>query len=153
MNSQQLLYINIVIGILFVAYFLFGRGKPRQPTKLNVKANENFKKTLVKTGQITQQPEQKPSFKQSQRVEILEPEAEMQNVVQMKDFNTRNLSIYFVYNGHEWECHEVLGVPQGAPLPVVTAAYQNLIKNSDPSTFEFFESAYQSILKRWRDRL
>ena len=47
MNSQQLLYANIVIGILFVAYFLFGRGKQRQPTQLNVKAKEEFKKIIA----------------------------------------------------------------------------------------------------------
>lgn len=152
MNSQQLLYANIIIGILFVAYFLFGRGKQRQPTQLNIKANEDFKKSLVKTGQI-EAATHKKSFQQTKLVQVLEPEIETQSIVQLKDYKARNLSIYFVYNGHEWESHEVLGVPQGAPLPTVTDAYQKLIKNSDPSTFEFFESAYQSILKRWRDRL
>lgn len=56
--------------------------------------------------------------------------------------------IYFVYNGHEWECHEVLGIPSGSTLHVATEMYQYLIKTSDPSTFEFYEAAYRSILKR-----
>ena len=153
MNSQQLLYANIVIGILFVAYFLFGRGKQRQPTQLNVKAKEDFKKNQPKTDQIEAALARHQSFQQTKTVQVLEPEIEIQNIVQLKDHKARNLSIYFVYNGHEWESHEVLGVPQGAPLPAVTEAYQILIKTSDPSTFEFFESAYHSILKRWRDRL
>ena len=41
-NSQLFLYLNIVIGILFVLYFLLFRGKRHEPTKLNVKANEDF---------------------------------------------------------------------------------------------------------------
>ncbi len=149
MNSQQFLYANIVIGILFVAYFLLAKGKQRLPTQLNVKANEDFKKSLIKTN-LTKLIEADQS---EQKMQILEPESESENLVSLKDHKLRNLSIYFVYNGHEWESHEVLGVPQGAALPVVTEAYQVLIKTSDPSTFEFFESAYQSILKRWRDRL
>lgn len=56
--------------------------------------------------------------------------------------------IYFVYNGHEWECHEVLGIACGSTLHVATEMYQHLIKTSDPSTFEFYEAAYRSILKR-----
>ena len=146
-----------MIGVVFVVYFLFAKGKTRQPTKLNVKANEDFKKSIVKTsqagngGQLAASDTREPSFQDSKKVEVLEPEAD--NVILLKNRKAKNLSIYFVYNGHEWECHEVLGVPQGAPLPVVTAAYQELIKSSDASTFEFFESAYQSILKRWKDRL
>ncbi len=157
MNSQQLLYINIIIGVVFVVYFLLVKGKSREPTKLNVKANEDFKKSIVKTSQIEPANQlgtsltREPSFQETKKVVVLEPEVD--NVIPLKNHKAKNLSIYFVYNGHEWECHEVLGVPQGAPLPVVTAAYQELIKTSDASTFEFFESAYQSILKRWRDRL
>ncbi len=154
MNSQQLLYANIVIGILFVAYFLFGKGKQRQPTQLNVKANEDFKKTLIIAKQIEgDRSAAEPSFQETKSVQVLDPETEVQNTAKLQNHKIRNLSIYFVYNGHEWESHEVLGVPQGAPLPVVTEAYQILIKTSDPSTFEFFEAAYHCILKRWRDRL
>ena len=149
MNSQQFLYANIVIGILFVVYFLLAKGKQRQPTQLNVKANEDFKKSLIKTSQS-----KRIETGQSQpKMQILEPESAAENVLLLKGHKSRNLSIYFVYNGHEWESHEVLGIPQGSALPLVTEAYQILIKTSDPSTFEFFDSAYQSILKRWRDRL
>ena len=145
MNSQQLLYINIFIGIVFVLYFLLSRPKRPGPTKLNVKANEDFSKSIIKTEQIKPNPE----LLIEPKMTVLEPE----NVIQLKTHVAKNLSIYFVYNAHEWEAHEVLGVPAGAALPVVTSAYQKLIITSDPSTFEFFESAYQAILRRWRDRL
>lgn len=55
--------------------------------------------------------------------------------------------VYFVYNGHEWESHEVLGIPVGANLQHATQIYQQLIKTSDPSAFEFYEAAFNSILK------
>ncbi|OFZ30135.1 MAG: hypothetical protein A2622_09815 [Bdellovibrionales bacterium RIFCSPHIGHO2_01_FULL_40_29] len=150
-NSQLFLYLNIVIGILFVAYFLFFRGKPQQPTKLNVKAKEDFTKSIVKTQDLP--PPLEARFSESKKVTVLEPEVISQTVISIKVRPAKNLGIYFVYNGHEWECHEVLGVPQGASLPVVTESYQQLIKTSDPSTFQFYESAYQGILSRWRDRL
>ena len=149
MNSQQLLYINIVLGIVFVLYFLLGRGNRRGPTKLNVKANEDFTKSVIKTQQIQSETVQEKSH--PPKMTVLEPENE--NVINLKSYATKNLSIYFVYNGHEWEAHEVLGVPAGSALPQVTEAYQKLIITSDPSTFEFYESSYQAILKRRKDRL
>ena len=143
MNSQQLLYLNIFIGIVFVLYFLLSKGKRHEPTKLNMKANEDFTKSIIKAKTSAPLPAAEP------KMTVLEPE----NVIQMKTHVAKNLSIYFMYNGHEWEAHEVLGVPAGAQLPVVTAAYQKLIITSDPSTFEFFEAGYQAILRRWKDRL
>ena len=83
------------------------------------------------------------------KMTVLEPE----NVIDLKSHQAKNLSIYFVYNGHEWEAHEVLGVPAGSSMHNVTAAYQKLIVTSDPSTFEFYESSYQAILKKRKDRL
>ncbi len=160
MNSQLVLYIQIFLGIAFVLYFLISRGKPRQPTQLNVKAKEDFSKSIIKTQEISKEasvipfqtdPPEKDVTPAPSKMTVLEPE----NVIQLKDYHphAKNLSIYFIYNGHEWEAHEVLGVPAGASMPKVTEAYQRLIIASDPSTFQFFESAYQSILKKWRDRL
>ena len=169
MNSQLVLYIQIFLGIAFVLYFLLSRGKSRQPTQLNVKANEDFSKSIIKTQEsvsamaLKARPEAtvtpfpaNPSESAEKKsgapkMTVLEPE----NIIQLKDYHpqAKNLSVYFVYNGHEWEAHEVLGVPAGASMPKVTEAYQRLIITSDPSSFEFFESAYQSVLKKWRDRL
>ena len=167
MNSQLVLYIQIFLGIAFVLYFLLSRGKSRQPTQLNVKANEDFSKSNVRSQKshvgaentlenedkkVEKKPEKKPEKKSEfTKMTVLEPE----NIIQLKDYRpqAKNLSIYFIYNGHEWEAHEVLGVPAGASMPKVTEAYQKLIITSDPSTFEFFESAYQAVLKKWRDRL
>ena len=56
-------------------------------------------------------------------------------------------SVFFMYNGHEWEAFEVLGLPKGCDIQSATSHYQSLIRTSDPSTFEFFELAYGAILK------
>lgn len=159
MNSQQLLYVNIILGLFFAAYFLLGRAKPRAPTKLNVKANEDFKKSILlrypDSGRdYSSVPTENGSPKGGEpKMTVLEPE----NVIDLNASRAKqaakNLNIYFMYNGHEWESHEVLGVPAGASMPEVTEAYQKLILSNDASTYEFYESAYQAILKRWRDRL
>ena len=79
------------------------------------------------------------------------------NIKQLKSNNSdkklQKEIVYFMYNGHEWEAHEVLGLKAGVTLEEATAHYQNLIKRSDPSTFEFYEAAFSAILKlkspRW----
>ncbi len=59
--------------------------------------------------------------------------------------------VYFAFNGHDWEAYEALGVPVNAKLTTVTKMYQHLIKTSDSSTFDFYESAYNAIIKRRKD--
>lgn len=158
MNSQQLFYINIILGLLFIAYFVWGRPKLRGPTKLNIKANEDFKKSLIPRAYSQTVFNQKNASRaldhgfvsSDGKMTILEPE----NVIDLKKHKeAKTLNIYFMYNGHEWEAHEVLGLEPGSIMPEVTEAYQKLIVTSDPSTFEFFEAAYHAVLKKWRDRL
>lgn len=95
------------------------------------------------------------------KVEVLEPE--QQTIFEKPKVNSeaadtgeadvitirpKNLHVYFVYNGHEWESHEVLGIKPGAQLQEATSVFQQLIKTSDASTFEFYESAYKAILQK-----
>ena len=61
---------------------------------------------------------------------------------------TRQLSIQFMYNGHDWEAHDVLGLPQGATLPMATEAYQKLLQGSDSNSYPFYEAAYNAILDK-----
>ena len=55
--------------------------------------------------------------------------------------------VYFVYNGHEWEAFEVLGLSGDVSLEEATLHYQQLIKTSDSSTFEFYDAAFTCVLK------
>jgi hypothetical protein len=153
-DSQQLLYIILILFVFLFGIFLTIRRKPDQPTKLNVKAGENFtsnKKIDIKAkrlmedivnprpiGDLTSEELNKASKKYS--TNWSEPEQPLREA--------KNLSIFFMYNGHDWEAHDVLGIPQGGSLTLATEKYQKLIKSEDPSTFEFYESAYNAILQR-----
>lgn len=135
MDRQTFLYLNFALIVIFIFYFFFLRPKQKKPTQLNLRANEEFRKA----------PERSSQAKVAQIVddEKLEPT----KTVTVKP--EKNLSVYFVFNGHEWEAHEILGLPAGSKMPEITAAYQNLIKTSDPSTFDFYESAYKALSKKW----
>lgn len=141
MNSQLLLYINVALGILFTLYFLFGRSKPNSPTRLNLKNkdSEPFEATNVDRTQVLLQ-------KKSPNMTILEPEDESVNIKKQP----KDLAIFFIYNGHDWEAYTILGVAQGAHMKAVTEAYQKLLKTSDPQSYPFYEAAYKSILSKKR---
>lgn len=63
---------------------------------------------------------------------------------------SRSLAVIFMYNGHDWEAHDVLGVPQGASMHQVTMAYQELVKKSDARSLQLYEHAYSAISIRHR---
>lgn len=137
MNSQEFYLINLVIFVLLVLFFWFGR-KTSKPVKLNLK---NYNKNYNEILKSEDDKNEEKKFAQAR-------EAKVSSVV--IETTTKKLNqpaIFFVYNGHEWEAHEVLGLPKDATVAVTTTHYQKLIKTSDPSTFEFYESAYMAILK------
>ncbi len=83
--------------------------------------------------------------------EVIEP-VKTEIVTEVIPIQSRNLKVYFAFNGHDWEAYEALGVPVNAPMTTVTKMYQHLIKTSDASTFDFYESAHQAILQRRKSR-
>ncbi len=52
-----------------------------------------------------------------------------------------------MFNGHELNALEVLGATPDMQLDAVTRLYQELLKNSDISTYDFYEAAYMAVLK------
>ena len=133
-NSQLLLFLNLGIGLLLVLYFVLGRHKPRQPTRLNMRAKDAAAKNPV----------------------VLEAEAKQEVAVTggerdvSRSEGSRALAVMFMYNGHDWEAHDVLGVPQGSSMHQVTMAYQELVKKSDARSLQFYEHAYAAISNRHR---
>ena len=119
-----------------------GRHKPKTPTRLNMRAKDSDGKKPV----------------------VLEPEAETAKTIVPKavgGYNpkiipiepppvTRTLAVIFMYNGHDWEAHDVLGVPQGASMHEITKVYQQLVKKSDARSLQFYEHAYAAISERHR---
>ncbi len=81
---------------------------------------------------------------------ILEPESEFVRSEFSNAPTPKNLAIFFIYNGHDFEAYSVLGVAQGAHLKVVTDQYQKLLSTSEPKSYEFLEAAYKSILSKKR---
>ena len=144
MNSQQLLYINVILGVVFLLYFILGRSQPKGPTRLNLKNKDTpLEKDPNPDRLISQKNQQTVDQKQlSSKMTVLEPETESP---QGKD-----LAIFFMYNGHGWEAYSVLGVAQGANMKTVTESYQKLLEASDPRSYEFLETAYKTILSKKR---
>lgn len=122
-----------------------GRRSPRQPTPLNLKAEGSGGVTAQKPSARALSPAARhlqalPTSSTKPVMEVMEPLAESAS-------KGKNLNCLFMYNGHDWDAYQVLGVAAGSPLPLVTEAYQDMIKKADPSSYEFLESAYKAILK------
>ncbi len=140
MNSQQLFYINLILGVVFVLYFFFGRGQPKAPTRLNLKNKETPLEKPIHPDRIESQKKQQPQI--TSKMTILEPETEQSQA--------KNLAIFFMHSGHGWEAYKVLGLPQGTNMKTVTESYQKLLEMSDPKSYEFLEAAYKAILEKKR---
>lgn len=167
-NSQQLLIINFIILLLLIIYMFFWRSKSRKGLHLNLKKDKmasdlNLKienDSFVKKGEfllvaenikkIAEKTAEKIPDKPLEKTLETPPETPpaQKGIISQ---NVKRPQVYFVHNGHEWECHEVLGVKLDDSLAKITEIYQNLIKTSDPSTFEFYESAYTCLLKRKKE--
>ncbi len=161
MNSQQLFYFNLIIGALLLAYFFLGRSKPKAPTKLNMRAagSASDLQTLSKSESKQQVHDLPLAVQQSSiktisdpKVSLLEPESQASSTSSGKTSSPqKQLSIFFMYNGHDWEAHQVLGIPQGASVDVATRGYQEQLKAADPASYQFYEAAYNAIFKKRRN--
>ncbi|MFN8790570.1 MAG: hypothetical protein ACK5Y2_03840 [Bdellovibrionales bacterium] len=56
-------------------------------------------------------------------------------------------SASFIYNGHDWDAFEVLGVSPYSSFSEITRVYQEAIKRADPGKHEFLQAAYMAILR------
>ncbi|AHI05295.1 hypothetical protein BDW_03935 [Bdellovibrio bacteriovorus W] len=145
MNSQDFLTLNLVGAGAFVLWYLLSRGGARRPTQLNLHAKDSAppilppEEALVTSLQrsVATPNSSTPATAQSYRSPHIKPEATPEVKV---------LNVMFNYNGHSWDAYEVLGVPAGASLRMVTEAYQLAIQRSAKESLEFLETAYSAIL-------
>ncbi|MBX2987126.1 MAG: hypothetical protein KF802_04440 [Bdellovibrionaceae bacterium] len=136
MNSQLFFLLNLVAGLAFVVWFLSSRrGGGSRPTRLNLKERDGDAPLSE-----TPPPAEKPAAPPSRDAGLEEREARVRRA--------KNLNVLFLYNGHDWDAYAVLGLPAGASLPLVTERYQQLIRHADKGELEFYEAAYQAILKK-----
>lgn len=123
MNSQDFLILNFFVGGCFVFWYLASRGGAKAPSRLNLDAQDSNPVLM---------------------------EASLENGLPAPSIRemSQSLNVLFNYNGHTWDAYEVLGVPAGAQLRMVTEAYQIMLQRSNPESREFLDTAYQAITSR-----
>jgi hypothetical protein len=143
-NSQQFLILNAVILLILIVWFLMGRRSSAiKPTKLRMKegnapSNPGTPADVSKTAAMTDNSYSRYSNPKYQKFLEIDEKAPP----------PKELNVLFNYNGHTWDAYEVLGVPAGENIVVVTKAYQELIKKSSPESQEFLETAFKAVLAK-----
>lgn len=127
MSSQEFLWLNVGIALIVALIFLWRRKSQRQPSRLNLKKTTDSRSAM--------EPLMDKSTKESQG-----PQA-------------KNLNVVFVYNGHPWDAHEILGVPAGASLEACEKAYKETLAKADQQSRLFVETAYKAIVADYKSRI
>lgn len=171
MESQSFYFgLIILAAFLFIAWFVAGRkGGYGPPTVLNLKKGESKKNSGVLQSDTALDPQQGPGVMRDVTASAPSLEEELQlGVKKSKDGSSSNPKSFlglagigvkppkapappaqanFVYNGHDWDAFEVLGVSPYASFSEITRVYQIAIKKADAGKHEFLQSAYMAILK------
>ncbi len=135
MDSQLFFFINMGLAAFFLIWFWLGRRNVgNTPTQLRLRNQET-----PLSGSAS--PRQPGAGGQATATSPLSND-------EMAVKNAKVLNILFLYNGHDWDAYQVLGLPAGASLSLVTERYQQLIKQADEGQLAFYDAAYQAILKK-----
>jgi hypothetical protein len=138
MASQLFFWICVGIGASFLVLFLFPRSY-QGPSRLRMWAGKRASRMpVVKKNAATATV--KSDFSTISR------ETREAGI----DGRAKILNVMFNYNGHAWDAHEVLGIPAGAPMDMVTGALQKMLKETDPSSHDFLKTAYHAIKSGYR---
>ena len=155
MESQNF-YIGLILlaSFLFIMWFFVGRkGGYGQPTVLDLKKGES------RSGSGSNSTRAPSAIVQADGFSTLNPKA---GPSKMRDVTPQNEkletpppppgpppSCFFIYNGHDWDAFEVLGVSPYSSFSEITKVYQQQIKKVDPGKHEFLQTAYMAILKKF----
>lgn len=131
MSSQSFLWINVGLAVLMASLFVIGRARLRAPARLNLRRGAGDRSNNI--SQIGS------SFSDSIMSE------EIRKVSGDDGMGIKSLNVIFMYNGHSWDAHEILGVPAGARAQVVRAAYSQALQRSTSESRSFIEAAYRAI--------
>jgi hypothetical protein len=75
-----------------------------------------------------------------------------ENLDDLNAENLKSLNPIFVYNGHTWDAHEVLGIKPGSSMAEINAAFKKAMGNSDIATHEFLKSALAAIFQNLKNQ-
>lgn len=163
MESQNF-YIGLIIlaSFLFIMWFFVGRkGGYGQPTVLDLKKGESrFGSGSSGASASSKSPSPIVQAEGFTAQDIRNGPAKMRDVTPPADsldkLNTPPPpppgpppSCFFIYNGHDWDAFEVLGVSPYSSFSEITKVYQQQIKKVDPGKHEFLQTAYMAILKKF----
>lgn len=115
---QIFLYFNGFVVLLLVVYMLFWRARSA-PSRLKLSAT-----TSKRTMPMPQRP----------AVEAQTPKPK-----------ERQLNVYFQFNGHDFDAHEVLGVVAGSSLASIEKTFRTLLSSSPEDTHEFYRKAFEAV--------
>lgn len=129
MSSQSFFWAHVGLAIAIALFFFVGRSRIKEPARLNLRRgseNADFNNPRQISSMVLSQEAQKASGDELS--------------------HSRSLNVMFLYNGHNFDAHEVLGVPAGARREHVEAAFRRAVSNSGPESRTFLEAAYKAIL-------
>lgn len=111
-----------------------------RPTRLNMKAKDS----------VPPRVNPLPAQKDLETLSAITPAAAASSVTRTarSEPSSKSLNVIFNYNGHSWDAYEVLGVPAGANIRIVTEAYQVAIRRCEKESVDFLETAYKAILNK-----
>jgi hypothetical protein len=150
---NSLFYFSLIcLGtFLFVVWFMSGRkGGYGEPTALDLRKGEKLKKTLILPGDS---PEQTESFQAPTFRDVTPVLNDDKTPVMLSTPSPPPLGplpqAFFVYNGHDWDAFEVLGVSPYSSFSEITKSYQVMIRKADNGKHDFLQAAYSAILKKF----
>ena len=154
MNSQDFLIMNAVGAGAFILWYLVSRGGGPKPTKLKMDSPDSEPVLLSEAAKTAEggslaNPQTAgavgvasgPTVARARKRDPVHPDVANRP-------RPKILNVMFNYNGHSWDAYEVLGVPAGANITMVTEAYHTAVRRSDKESVEFLETAYKAILQK-----
>jgi hypothetical protein len=144
--SNAFLYFSLVClgAALFVIWFMSGRkGGYGDPTTLDMRKGEKSnpqrgRKPLVVEPDEVPQPKVRDVTPQKPALETPPPTPKGPPP-----------QAHFIYNGHDWDAYEVLGVSPYSSFSEITRSYQEMIRKAEAGKHEFLQAAFSAILKKF----
>lgn len=148
LSLDDVVALNALIVTAIGLTFVLGR-KERTPPPLDLSGrrptalDENVaKKSLVRSsGRVA-------SGYGAAALQRLDEEERRENeMATLSLVESRQLNVFFNWNGHTWDAYEVLGVPAGASRETVIQAF-HACRSKSPDSIAFLQAATDAILKR-----
>lgn len=128
-------------------WFMSGRkGGYGDPTSLDMRKGEKGK-SQERRPLVMAEPEY-PSFESGVQVRDVTPQKEALNQPPPPPGGPLPQA-QFIYNGHDWDAYEVLGVSPYSSFSEITRSYQEMIRKADNGKHDFLQAAYMTILKKF----